>query len=91
MVTNYDTGIDVSSMEMLHIDYWVPTGVENELLIKIVNTIDGGEDIESLGTTVSGSWQSIDIDMTGFVGNLANTEKITQILIDAVELAYTVF
>ncbi len=91
MVTNYDTGIDVSTMEMLHIDYWVPTGVENELLIKIVNTIDGGEDIESLGTTVSGSWQSIDIDMTGFVGNLANTEKITQILIDAVERAETVF
>ena len=91
MVTNYDTGIDVSTMEMLHIDYWVPTGVENELLIKIVNTIDGGEDIESLGTTVSGSWQSIDIDMTGFVGNLANTEKITQILIDAVERADTVF
>ena len=91
MVTNYDTGIDVSSMEMLHIDYWVPTGVENELLIKIVNTIDGGEDIESLGTTVSGSWQSIDIDMTGFVGNLANTEKITQILIDAVNRADTVF
>ena len=91
MVTNYDTGIDVSTMEMLHIDYWVPTGVENELLIKIVNTIDGGEDIESLGTTVSGSWQSIDIDMTGFVGNLANTEKITQILIDAVNRADTVF
>ena len=91
MVTNYDTGIDVSSMEMLHIDYWVPEGVSNELLIKIVNTIDGGEDIESLGTTVSGSWQSIDIDMTGFVGNLANTEKITQILIDAVNRADTVF
>ena len=91
MVTNYDTGIDVSTMEMLHIDYWVPEGVSNELLIKIVNTIDGGEDIESLGTTVSGSWQSIDIDMTGFVGNLANTEKITQILIDAVNRADTVF
>ena len=91
MVTNYDTGIDVSTMEMLHIDYWVPEGVSNELIIKIVNTLDGGEDIESLGTTVSGSWQSIDIDMTGFVGNLANTEKITQILIDAVNRADTVF
>ena len=55
MVTNYDTGIDVSSMEKLHIDYWVPTGVENELIVKIVNTIDGGEDVESLGTTVAGS------------------------------------
>jgi hypothetical protein len=92
MVTNYDTGIDVSSMEKLHIDYWVPTGVENELLVKIVNTIDGGEDVESLGTTVAGSWQSIDLDMTGFDGgNLANTEKITQILIDAVDRAATVY
>ncbi|MDA9977356.1 lamin tail domain-containing protein, partial [Polaribacter sp.] len=92
MVTNYDTGIDVSSMEKLHIDYWVPTGVNNELIVKIVNTIDGGEDIESLGTTVSGSWQSIDLDMTGFDGgDLANTEKITQILFDAVERATTVY
>ncbi|MGB0880232.1 MAG: PKD domain protein, partial [Polaribacter sp.] len=84
MVTNYTNGIDVSSMEKLHIDYWVPDGTTNELLLKIVNTIDGGEDIESLGTTVAGSWQSIDIDMTGFDGgNLANKEKITQILIDS--------
>lgn len=84
MVTNYDTGINLSSMKKLHIDYWVPQGATNELLIKIVNTVDGGEDVESLGTTVAGSWQSIDLDMTGFDGgNLANKEKITQILIDS--------
>ncbi|MBG7613300.1 carbohydrate binding domain-containing protein [Polaribacter sp. BAL334] len=84
MVTNYTTGINVSSMETLHIDYWVPDGISNELLVKIVNTVDGGEDIESFGATVSGSWQSIDIDMSGFDGgNLANKEKITQILIDS--------
>lgn len=84
MVTNYANGIDVSSMEKLHIDYWVPEGTTNELLVKIVNTIDGGEDIESLGTTVGGSWQSVDLDMTGFDGgNLANKNKITQIIIDS--------
>lgn len=84
IVTNYANGIDVSAMETLHIDYWVPSGQTNELLVKIVNTIDGGEDIESLGDTVGGSWQSIDIDMSGFDGgDLANTEKITQILIDS--------
>jgi len=84
MVTNYASGIDLSSMEKMHIDYWVPEGATNELLVKIVNTIDGGEDIESLGTTVGGSWQSVDIDMTGFDGgNLANKNKITQILIDS--------
>tara|TARA_R110001632_G_scaffold19898_7_gene59844 strand:- start:1403 stop:3553 length:2151 start_codon:yes stop_codon:yes gene_type:complete len=84
IVSNYTTGVDLSSMEMMHIDYWVPQGQTNELLVKIVNTIDGGEDIESLGTTVDGSWQSIDIDMTGFDGgNLANKEKITQLIIDS--------
>ncbi|WAC02769.1 hypothetical protein N7U66_03620 [Lacinutrix neustonica] len=84
IVTNYANGIDVSAMETLHIDYWVPSGTTNELLVKIVNTVDGGEDIESLGTTVGGSWQSIDIDMTAFDdGNLANKEKITQIIIDS--------
>ena len=92
MVTNYDTGIDLSGMEMMHIDYWVPDGTTNELLVKIVNTVDGGEDIESLGTTVGGSWQSIDIEMTGFDGgNLANKEKITQILIDSDGLAGVVY
>ena len=92
MVTNYATGINLSAMEKMHIDYWVPDGVTNELLVKIVNTVDGGEDIESLGTTVSGTWQSIDIDMTGFDGgNLANKEKITQILIDSDGLAGVVY
>ena len=83
MVTNYATGIDVAAMEMMHIDYWVPEGVTNELLVKIVNTVDGGEDVESLGTTVAGSWQSVEIDMANFDGNLANKNKITQILIDS--------
>jgi len=84
IVTNYTNGIDLSSMEKMHIDYWVPSGSTNELLVKIVNTVDGGEDIESLGTTVSGSWQSIDIDMTGFDGgDLSNKNKITQIIIDS--------
>ena len=84
IVTNYESGIDVSAMEMLHIDYWVPSGTTNGLLVKIVNTIDGGEAEQSLGATVSGSWQSIDLDMTGFdEGDLANKEKITQLLIDS--------
>ena len=92
IVTNYDTGIDLSSMEMMHIDYWVPEGTTNELLVKIVNTVDGGEDIESLGTTVGGSWQSIDIDMTGFDGgDLANKSKITQIIIDSDGVAGVVY
>ena len=92
MVTNYDSGIDVSSMEKLHIDYWVPNDATNELLVKIVNTVDGGEDEESLGTTVGGSWQSIDLDITGFDGgDLANKNKITQILIDSDGISNVVY
>ena len=84
IVTNYDTGIDLSEMEKMHIDYWVPEGTTNELFVKIVNTVDGGEDIESLGATTGGSWQSIELDITAFDGgDLANKEKITQILIDS--------
>ncbi|MFD2914507.1 hypothetical protein [Psychroserpens luteus] len=84
MVTNYDIGEDVSTMEKMHIDYWVPSGATNGLLVKIVNTVDGGEAEQSLGTTVSGSWQSIELDMTGFDdGDLANKNKITQLLIDS--------
>tara|TARA_B110000858_G_scaffold129675_1_gene147438 strand:- start:3 stop:1145 length:1143 start_codon:yes stop_codon:yes gene_type:complete len=71
-------------MEKMHIDYWVPEGTTNELFVKIVNTVDGGEDIESLGATTGGSWQSIELDITAFDGgDLANKEKITQILIDS--------
>ncbi|ARV06632.1 hypothetical protein BTO04_07950 [Polaribacter sp. SA4-10] len=92
MVTNYANGIDVSTMEKLHIDYWVPDGTTTELFIKIVNTVDGGEDIESLGATVGGSWRGIDLDMTGFDGgDLTNKEKITQILIDSDEVAGVVY
>ncbi len=84
MVTNYDSGVDVSQAEFMHIDYWVPEGTTNGLLVKIVNTVDGGEAEVSLGDTVGGSWQSIDIDMSEFNnGNLSNKEKITQILIDS--------
>ena len=92
MVTNYGNGVDVSAMEKLHVDYWVPSGSTNELLVKIVNTVDGGEGVVSLGTTEGGSWQSIDIDMTGFDGgDLTNKNKITQLLIDSDGLTGVVY
>lgn len=79
MVTNYGSGIDLSTMEKMHIDYWTPDS--NTISVKIVNTVSGGEALASLGTTVSGSWQSIDIDMSSFSA-LANKSQITQLLID---------
>ncbi len=77
MVTNYTTGENLSTMEKMHIDYWTPDS--QNIDVKIVNTIDGGESFQSLGTTVTGSWQSVDLDMTGFT---VNQTQITQILID---------
>jgi hypothetical protein len=77
MVTNYASGTNLSTMEKMHIDYFTPD--PQGISVKIVNTIDGGEAIQSLGTTVTGSWQSVDIDMSTFA---VNKNKITQILID---------
>jgi hypothetical protein len=79
MVTNYASGVDISAMETMHIDYWTPDAPV--INVKIVNTVDGGEALASLGTTVSGSWQSIDIPMSAFAA-LGNKTKITQLLID---------
>ena len=79
MVTNYGSGVDLSAMEKMHIDYWTPSS--NDIGVKIVNTIGGGEAFASLGTTVTGSWQSIDVDMTAFAA-LSNKTAITQLLID---------
>ncbi len=82
MVTNYATGIDISTMEKMHIDYWTPTA--NPISVKIVNTVNNPvtENLAPLGPVVTGSWQSIDIDMSAFAGNLTDKTKITQILID---------
>lgn len=83
MVTNYSTGVDLSSMEKMHIDYWTPDN--NGIEVKIVNTTTNPvtEAKTSLGSTVTGSWQSLDIDMSAFAA-LADKSKITQILIDNV-------
>ena len=81
MVTNYAAGINLSAMETMHIDYWTPDN--NPIGVKIVNTVDGGEALAPLGTTVTGAWQSIDVPMSAFAA-LGNKTKITQLLIDPV-------
>ncbi|MGL2963577.1 T9SS type A sorting domain-containing protein [Flavobacterium sp. RSB2_4_14] len=80
MVTNYATGVDLSTMENFHIDYWTPS--TNPISVKIVNTVDGGEALAPLGPVVTGSWQTIDLPMSTFTGNITNKTKITQLLID---------
>lgn len=79
MVTNYATGVNLSTMEKMHIDYWTPN--TNPIGVKIVNTVNGGEAIAPLGATVTGSWQSIEVDMSAFAA-LPNKSAITQLLID---------
>ncbi|WP_299017084.1 carbohydrate binding domain-containing protein [uncultured Polaribacter sp.] len=92
IVTNYTNGIELSTMEKMHIDYWVPEGTTNGLSVKIVNTIDGGEGEASLGETIGGTWQSIELDITAFdEGDLSNKEKITQLLIDSDGVAGVVY
>jgi hypothetical protein len=80
MVTNYDSGVDLSQMTMMHIDYWTP---DNKIIIaKIVNTIDGGEATTIVqDPVVTGTWRSVDIPMAQFGASL-NKSKITQILLD---------
>ena len=80
MVTNYDNGVDLSQMTTMHIDYWTPDN--NPIGIKLVNTTVNPVQavITSLGTTVTGSWRSIDIPLSDYVG--LDRSKITQILID---------
>ncbi len=79
IVTNYDTGVNLSQMTTMHIDYWTPD--TNRIDLKLVNTVLGGEAFTALEpTTVTGTWRSIDVPLTNY-GSL-NKSNITQILID---------
>ncbi len=79
MVTNYDSGVDLSKMTTMHIDYW--TEDTNRIDLKLVNTVNGGDVFTALeNPTVTGTWRSIDVPLSAY-GSL-NLSKITQILID---------
>ncbi len=77
-VTQY-AGIDFSEMEMLHIDYWTGDTAGLLLNIKIVDTSTAVEELISLGNTVSGSWQSVEVDLSTLT---MDASSITQILYD---------
>ncbi|MFN3969353.1 T9SS type A sorting domain-containing protein [Flavobacterium sp.] len=80
MVTNYATGVDLTGMTSMHIDYWTPnTPIIN---VKLVKTIGGTTEAFTAleNPTVTGTWRSIDIPLTAY-GTL-DLSKITQILID---------
>lgn len=79
IVTNYASGVDLSQMTTMHIDYWTPDN--NRIDVKLVNTVDGGDSFTALETpVVTGTWRSIDVPLTAF--GALNKSKITQLLID---------
>ena len=77
-VTQY-AGIDFSEMDKLHIDYWTPDTAGALVNIKIVDTATGAEQLIPLGNTVSGSWQSVEVDLSLLT---IDVSAITQILYD---------
>jgi hypothetical protein len=70
-------GIDLTEMETLHIDYW--TAESNTINVKLVGIGTALEGSQSLGSTVTGSWQSIEIDMSLYTFDLSG---VFQLLID---------
>ena len=81
IVTNYGSGVNLTDMTTMHIDYWTP---DNKIMIaKIVNTVDGISEGLTIveDPVVTGTWRSVDIPMTAFGGSV-NKSKITQIILD---------
>ncbi|OUR90835.1 hypothetical protein A9Q87_12870 [Flavobacteriales bacterium 34_180_T64] len=77
IVTDYGNPTNLTTMDYVHFDYWTTDGVE--LGFKIVNTVSGQEDIESVGTVVQGEWVSIDIALNDFD---MDRSQVTQLLFD---------
>jgi hypothetical protein len=70
------THTDVSSMENIHIDIWVPSN--NNRAVKVTPILNGGSPIEFLVLVpvTSGAWNSVDIPLTSFTGlDFSNTVK----------------
>ncbi|HEY4618384.1 MAG TPA: hypothetical protein VIH09_09345, partial [Flavobacterium sp.] len=58
---------NISTMEYLHVDVWTDNQSPN------VYVISSGAEIPHAISSVSGSWQSLNIPVAGITGNLANT------------------
>lgn len=70
-------GINLTEMERMHIDYW--TAESNGIDVKLVGSGAAQSGSQSLGSTVTGSWQSIEIDMSLYQFDLSG---VFQLLID---------
>ena len=62
----FNSTIDISGMDFLHLDIWTDGGVAPNIAV-----ISSGTEIPHPIPNVVGSWQSIDIPITGITGNLS--------------------
>jgi hypothetical protein len=70
------THTDISSMENLHVDIWVPSN--NNRAVKVTPILTGGSPLEFLVLVpvTAGAWNSVDIPLTSFTGlDFSNTVK----------------
>ena len=63
----FNSIIDITAMDFLHVDIWTAGGVAPSIAV-----ISSGVEIPHPIPNAAGSWQSIDIPVTGITGNLAN-------------------
>ena len=78
-MTISDSGLDVSGMDKIHIDYWTEDDVQ--IGMKLVS--GAGEDpLINFPATVTGSWQSVDLDISDFQDMDFVADRLIQLLID---------
>jgi hypothetical protein len=77
---NIANAIDATTMTHLHVDIWTPNPATN-LEIQLVNNAGPGAAVglRQAGTLATGSWVSLDIPLTNFVG-LTAKDKLNQLL-----------
>jgi hypothetical protein len=86
IVTQYDNPTDLTDMDFVHFDYWTPDATE--LSFKIVNTVVGQEDIETVSPITQGQWISAKIPLADFD---MDRSQVTQLLFDTLGNPSTVY
>ena len=77
IVTNYDNPTNLSAMDYVHFDYFTP---DAEVLgLKIVNTVNGDEDIKFVENIVRGTWVSVTMPLSDYA---IDASAVTQLIFD---------
>ena len=67
----FNTTLDVTAMEFLHIDIWTVNGV-----VPVVTLISSGIEIPHTLTNGDGKWQSIEIPVAGITGDITKAIQL---------------